>query len=58
MDAATVVTGRILLLGGWALAETYEHNYYVLTYVSSLSTTATSTSGDPFLLYSITMLYA
>ena len=58
MDAATVVIGRILLLGGWALAETYKHNYYVLMYVSSLSTIATSTSGDPFLLYGIIMLYA
>ena len=57
MDAATVVIGRILLLGGWALAETYKHNYYVLIYILSLSTTVTSISGDPFLLYGITMLY-
>ena len=51
-----VVVRKIFLLGGWAPAEGYEHNYYVFTYTSStLELRHSNTAATPFFLYSITV---
>ena len=51
-----VVVQKIFLLGGWALAEGYKHNYYIFIYMSStLKPQHLNTVATPFFLYSITV---
>ena len=49
-----VVVQKIFLLGGWAPAEGYKHNYYVFIYMlSTLKLWHSNIAATPFFLYSI-----
>ena len=51
-----VVVQKNFLLGGWALAKGYKHNYYIFIYMlSTLKPQHLNTAATPFFLYGITV---